>query len=170
GAVDRVLLREGQALRAAERDDLLEPVLAGQLQREVALLARVGDEQDDAIARRQALAVVGDLGLRGALRLELELVGQRVRGDGGRGAVALGVHRADLGGRLGDGGRRRERRRQQQGERAALARGGADPDLPAEQPGDLARDREPEAGAAVAPVRRPVGLLEGLEDQAQLVL
>ena len=45
-----------------------------------------------------------------------------------------------------------------------------DADLAAEQARDLAADRQAEAGAAVAAARRPVGLLEGLEDQPQLVL
>jgi len=40
----------------------------------------------------------------------------------------------------------------------------------AEQTCDLAADREPEAGPAVAAARRPVRLLEGLEDQAELVV
>jgi hypothetical protein len=39
-------------------------------------------------------------------------------------------------------------------------------DLAAEQAGDLSADREAETGSAVAPARRPVGLLERLEDQA----
>jgi hypothetical protein len=43
-------------------------------------------------------------------------------------------------------------------------------DLAAEQVGDLAADRQPETGASVAPARRPVGLLERLEDDAQLLL
>src|SRR5439155_17563207 len=109
-------------------------------QREVALLERVGDEQDDAVARRQALAVVGDLGKRGRLRLEVQLVDERRCGAGGGHAVALGVDRGGLrGGRRGRG-RRRERRRQQQRERAALARRRAHADLTAEQPRDLAGD------------------------------
>src|SRR5207253_6184651 len=45
-----------------------------------------------------------------------------------------------------------------------------DVDLAAEQAGDLARDREAEPGAAEAAARRAVRLLEGLEDQLQLVL
>ena len=39
-----------------------------------------------------------------------------------------------------------------------------DPDLAAEEPGDLAADRQPQAGAAVLPARPRVGLLERLED------
>ena len=43
-------------------------------------------------------------------------------------------------------------------------------DLAAEKPRDLAADREAEAGAAVLAARGAVGLLEGLEDDALLVL
>src|SRR5438094_342144 len=43
-------------------------------------------------------------------------------------------------------------------------------DLAAEEAGDLAADRQTEPRAAVASCGRAVGLLEGLEDQSQLVL
>ena len=62
-----------------------------------------------------------------------------------------------------------EGRGQVERERAAPVDLALDVDLAAEQPRDLAADREAEAGAAVAPARRSVGLLERLEDQAQLV-
>src|SRR5690606_40739516 len=55
-------------------------------------------------------------------------------------------------------------------ERAALARRALEVDLAAEEAGDLAGDREAEAGAAVVPRHRAVGLLEGLEDHLLLVL
>ena len=42
-------------------------------------------------------------------------------------------------------------------------------DLAAEQTGDLTADRKPQTGSSVPPVRRPVRLLERLEDQSQLV-
>ena len=45
-----------------------------------------------------------------------------------------------------------------------------DAQVATEQAGDLARDREAEAGAAVLAARRAVRLLERLEDQALLVL
>src|SRR5439155_6883081 len=53
---------------------------------------------------------------------------------------------------------------------AALAETALDADLPAEQSRDLAADREAEPGPAVAAAGRSVRLLEGLEDQAQLVV
>ena len=65
---------------------------------------------------------------------------------------------------------RARRRRQQQRERAALAGRARDADLAAEQPRDLAADVEAEARAAVLARRRAVGLLEGLEDQRELLV
>ena len=59
--------------------------------------------------------------------------------------------------------------RQVERERAALAGRRLDVDLAAEQARDLAADREAEPGAAVAAARRPVRLLERLEDHPQLV-
>src|SRR5688572_7413625 len=61
------------------------------------------------------------------------------------------------------------RDRQVQREAAALARRALDGDLAAEQAADLATDRQAEPGAAVLAACRAVGLLEGLEDDAQLV-
>src|SRR5205823_10906680 len=80
--------------------------------------------------------------------------------EGGRRPLLAGVGRR--GGRL-------ERRREQQRERAALPGGRAHADLAAEQAGDLPRDRQPEARAAIAAAGGPVGLLEGLADQPTLV-
>ena len=61
------------------------------------------------------------------------------------------------------------RARQVERERGALALGALHPDLAAEQACDLAADRQTEAGAAEAAADRALGLLERLEDQAQLV-
>src|SRR5207247_7158246 len=55
-------------------------------------------------------------------------------------------------------------------ERRARALLRLDPDLAAQEPRDLAADREAEAGAAEAARGRAVRLLERLEDQAQLVV
>jgi len=60
--------------------------------------------------------------------------------------------------------------RQEQRERAAGARRRRDAKIPSEESGDLARDREAEAGAAVLAARRAVRLLERFEDQPLLVL
>src|SRR5581483_3569464 len=71
-------------------------------------------------------------------------------------------HLAGLDGNVG--------RRQVEREDAPLAGLGVHTDLAAEETCDLAADREAEARAAVAPRRRPVRLLERLEDEPQLVL
>src|SRR2546428_4791313 len=57
----------------------------------------------------------------------------------------------------------------EEGELAADARRAFDGDLAAEQPCDFAADRQTESGSAVLASRRHVGLLERLEDDAQLV-
>ena len=59
--------------------------------------------------------------------------------------------------------------RQVQRERAALAVDAGQPDLAAEQHGQLAADRQAQAGAAVLARGAGVGLLEGLEDQPLLL-
>ena len=59
--------------------------------------------------------------------------------------------------------------RQEERERAPLARRAHQPDLAAQQPSDLATDRQPQAGAAVLAARAAVGLLERLEDDLLLV-
>ena len=59
--------------------------------------------------------------------------------------------------------------RQGQREGAALPRCARQRDVAAEQAGQVARDREPEAGAAVLAVGAAVGLAESLEDDVLLV-
>src|SRR5579875_3779858 len=77
---------------------------------------------------------------------------------------ALGARRFAAGrGKRGPGGK-------VEGERAAVTWTARGLDLPAEQPGDVPADRKAEPGAAVTPAGGPVGLLEGLEDEALLVL
>src|SRR5580700_8709044 len=68
-----------------------------------------------------------------------------------------------------DRGSRRAPGRQVQRERAALAQPAGRADLPAEQPGDVAADRQAEPGPAVASAGRPVGLGERVEDRAELL-
>src|SRR6202008_454166 len=65
---------------------------------------------------------------------------------------------------------RRPITRQGQREDAALARRALHLDVAAEQPRQIARDRQAEPGAAVLAVRAAVGLTEGLEDDLALVL
>jgi hypothetical protein len=59
--------------------------------------------------------------------------------------------------------------RQVQREGAALARRAGQADLAAQQLGQLAADRQAQAGAAVLAAGGAVGLLEGLEDDLLLV-
>src|SRR5438552_11385071 len=59
--------------------------------------------------------------------------------------------------------------RQVELEGTALSRVARQADLPAKQAGQLTADRQPEAGAAVLPARRAVGLLKCLEDDPLLV-
>ena len=59
---------------------------------------------------------------------------------------------------------------QEERERAPAARRALHADLAAEQARDLAADRQSEPGAAELAARRPVGLLERLEDELLLVL
>ncbi len=59
--------------------------------------------------------------------------------------------------------------RQHQGEGAALARLAGHADIAAEQGGQVAGDRQAEAGAAIAAVGGAVGLAEGFEDALLLV-
>ena len=66
-------------------------------------------------------------------------------------------------------GARRVGHRQVQRERAAPARGRRQPDFAAEQPRQLAADRQAQAGAAVLAAGRAVRLLERLEDDLLLV-
>src|SRR5258708_1292119 len=58
--------------------------------------------------------------------------------------------------------------RQIERERAALAGCAGHANLPTQQPGDFAADRQTEAGAAVSAIRRAISLLEGLENDPLL--
>src|SRR5690606_21260838 len=60
-------------------------------------------------------------------------------------------------------------KRKVQRERAALAGGALQPDLAAEQRGELARDRQAETGAAVLAAGAGVRLLKRLEDETLLL-
>ena len=154
----------GRCRHAARR--VLEAPLAGDLELGAGEVGVVLDDQDDAVAVLDRLAVVVDLARSRAGSDRARLVAVVARRGRGR-ARRDGVEQL---------GRRRRRRgldvllRQEERERASLARLGLDVDLAAEQPRDLPADREAEPGSAVAAARRPVRLLERLEDQAQLVV
>ena len=122
------------------------------------------DDQEDPVAGLDRVAVVAaDLGLGGT-------AGEPPRGDGrsarARRGPARGARPSAAGGRAADG---HVVQRQVEGEGAPLAERALDPDLAAEQPGDLAADRQAQARAAVLPAGPRVGLLERLEDDPQLV-
>ena len=171
---DRVgfeLVRERKARVTADGDESLEASLTSDLELGPGEIGVVLDDQHDAVSVLDVVAIVPDV-------TRQEQVGVELRRRGGRGgrtaAVPFAVAREhdSLLGRVG-GVRvlgRLVRGRQEERERAALADFALDVDLAAEQSRDLAADREPEAGAAVTAARRPVRLLEGLEDQAELVL
>src|SRR5215472_5588619 len=72
-------------------------------------------------------------------------------------------------GRCGLGGDHR-RQRHVKDEAAALSRSAPDGDLPAEEPRELAADRQAETGAPIAAAGGAVGLLERFEDDLLLIL
>ena len=171
---DRVgleLVREREARVAANRDDSLEAALTRDLELGPGEVGIVLDDQHDAVAVLDVVAVVADVARQEQRRVELG----RLDAAAGRRSVPLAL---DAGTRPSRRPHRRacrcstgwNVRRQEERERAALADLALDVDLAAEQARDLAADREPEAGAAVTAARRPVRLLEGLEDQAELVV
>jgi hypothetical protein len=103
--------------------------------------------------------------------------------SGGLGGLAVGTRRRQRQHRAGHERARRQRRvrrddrsvgggveTQPQGEGAALVHGALDADLAAQRAGQLAADRQAQPGAAVGAAGGAIGLLEGLEDDRQLVL
>ena len=169
---DRVrpeLAGERQAGVAPQRDEPLEAALARDLELGAGEVGVVLDDQHDAVARLDRVAVVLDPARDQQRRIESRLAAvrrrvqrRRRRRQAGRDVAeqvgsALGRNVLDVA--LG----------QVEREGAALARGRVDVNLASEQPGDLAADREAEPGAAVAAARRPVRLLERFEDEAELV-
>ena len=149
--VGLVLVREREAGVAAERDERLEPTLAGDLLDGAGELGVVLDDEDDPVAVAELVAVVGHLARQQERAVELL--------DGLGGEVAVGRRRE----RRGSGrafGRRRVGRGQVQREGRALAGARLDPDLAAEQHRDLAADRQPEARcrrSGGSSSRRPAG-------------
>ena len=146
-------MREREAGVAAERDEPLEAAFARDLQHRPGELGILLDDEDHPVALLDLPAIVAHLAREQERRVEL--LGERGA------ALLVGVHAARPG---------LDERGQVQRERAPLARRRDDPDLAAEEARDLPADRKPEPGAAVAAAGRPVRLLEGLEDDAQLVL
>ena len=169
-AVRTVGLGEGQPGLAAQRDDPLEPLAANRVEHGASLVGVVEDREQDAVAGVDLAAIVAyvdQLGLRAmpvarAVRqLLLSVLRRR-----GRQRLELDVH--PLAGRpptvAGHVGGREEQRERGPGAGCALHA-----DLTAEHECQLARDRQAQAGAAVAPAGGAVGLLERLEDELELV-
>ena len=162
---DRVgleLVRQREPRVAARGDDPLEAAGPRNLEHGAGEPGIVVDDQHDAVARFDRGAIVLDAGREEHRRVEAE-VDLAVRAGRSRVVDVELVRRRS---------RRRllVRPRQVEGERAALSNGRGHVDLSAEQPRDLAADRQAETGAAVAAVRLALCLLERLEDQLQLVV
>ena len=151
-----VAVRERQRRRTVAGDQALESLLARELEKHRREHRVVLDDEHDVIAGGDGVPVVG--GGR-----------QRHRHRGGS-AHDRAVAFRGVGGAERRRARRRRLDRQEQREGRAPARLARDDDLAAEKPRDLAADGEAEARAAVLAARRAVGLLEGLEDDALLVL
>ena len=147
------LSRQCQRTRTGRRQHALQAGGTGKTEQKPAEGGVVLDDQHDAIARHDAVAIVGEFRQRLA-----DQSGRRQR----RQLDALLGRRADC--------RARPVERNDQRERRALARHAFDPELAAEQAGDLAADRQSEPGAAIFAAGGSVGLLEGFEDQLLLVL
>ena len=147
--------RPASPVNAAQHAVAARPRRLDEQRREGAVVL---DHQQHAVARRERVAIVA------------ELVRQRLHGrDRHRGLRRVRAAPAGppVSGRPSTTGSGLEGQEQREGR--ALAGHALHRQRAAEQPRELARDGEPEAGAAVAAAGRAVGLLEGLEDQRQLV-
>src|SRR5262249_46914780 len=144
---------------AARRDDGLEAARAGGVEHDAGEGGVVLDDQQHPLVRAEVLAVVLDLDLRGGGAL------RRGRRDA-RAARPRRLHLRDDAPPRAPGPLPL---RQVELERAPRAGRADDRDLAAQQAGDLAADREPEAGATVAAARAAVRLLKRLEDDLLLL-
>ena len=145
-----------QRLGPAARHQGAKALSVGLLQQHPRIGGIVFHDEQNRIARLQTVAVVGDR-VRGALRQPHGREGRRAQGSdvelaGGDARAGPRGRRADIG--LG----------QVEGEGAAQPGHAAQLDLTAQQAGQLAADRQAEAGAAVLAAGAGVGLLECLED------
>src|SRR5439155_8627808 len=120
------------------------------------------DHEENAVIRPDVVPIVVDL-----LRGRLDMRGGLVHRD-----RLLFTHPAlhvDRGVEPSDGASTRAHVREVELERAPFAGGADDRNLPPEDPGDLAADRQPEPRPAVPAAGAAVGLLEGLEDDLLLL-
>ena len=149
------LPRQRQSLGAGPRDQALEAAIAGQAEQNAREGRVVLDDQSDAVVRAHVLAIVFEGSGRGHDRR----AGRRRRQlDAQRWSDELAHRRA-----------RRPLERLEEGEGRTPAGLRLDRHVAAEQPGDLARDRQAQARTTVLAGRRHVGLLERFEDHVVLV-
>ena len=171
---DRVRLHlagEGEAVGTAGGDERLEPLVVGEVHQEAAEGRVVLDDQDHAVPRVDEGAIVADLARprrrldrrrpRGQLDARPRGLPLRLQALFAAQLRARRLHARQARGHIGEG--------QIEREGAALAAGAHEPDLAAEQPGQLAADREPEPGASVLAAGSALRLLERLEDDGLLL-
>src|SRR6266545_3486795 len=132
----------------------------------------VFDDQRDAVARLEVVAVVGDLDDLAVIAgrwLKIADRGSRIE-DRAIARKAIFNSRSSILDPRSSVLRLRRRRLVNAGheerEYAALARRADDANFAAQQPRDLSTDREAEPRAAIFAAGRPVGLLECLEDDS----
>ena len=150
----------------------LKPIWWAIVEQDRGELGVVLDDEDEPVARLEVVAVAADVHLGMAARRPRGRRRRRARRRRGRESRAAGAA-AMAPPRRGDADGVRGRglvvQRQVEGEGAPLAGRAPDPDLAAEQAGDLPADRQAQARAAVLAAGPRVGLLERLEDDLQLV-
>ncbi len=161
--VRAIPVRQRHRRVTARGDDPAESLLPGRLEENRRERLIFFDDQHDLVVGSDHVAIVGDLGRQLSVdggrerRRPLQVTGTATHGRQRRGQAAelAGQHLASL--------------RQVQHERAALVHSACQPDFAAEQPRQLAADRQAEARAAVLPVRRAVHLLKRLENDLVLL-
>ena len=154
-AVGVELPGEGKAHRALGGDDALEALVARQAEEDARVVRVVLDDEQHGVALLDGVAVV------------LDVLFARDRQDRERAAVGGSRRRAAAAALAAVGAGVVQR--QVEGEGAALPVDAGEPDLAAEQHGQLAADGQAQAGAAVFARGAGVGLLEGLEDEPLLL-
>ncbi len=149
---------ESESLRGGERDDTFESAVARKTEQNAREDEVVLDDEQDAVGRFDALAVVVDLAVR-------MLFGNRARYGTDDSLLHAAAHRD---GTLHDGRADVTLQRMVERERAPLADRAVDRDLAAEQRRDFAADGQAQSRPAELSRRSHVGLLERFEDDVEL--
>ena len=144
-------------------DDPLEAPLPGCIQQDRCEAEVVFHDQQHPVARADIGAIVGDAVLHGG-EIERGTLGQRRRSTRRTRLVRTARIQAPFNHQVAI-----ERLGEVQDERAAASDLARDPNLAAEQLGNFAADREPQARPPVLAAGGAVGLLERLEDDAVLL-